>query len=316
MVARSRSILYSDPITDLMTGCIDHFIVGTSAGFQTDYPILIRVYRKYGSNTGNTVYIPGSELQSNYSDIRFVTDTGIICTYWIESSSSTYADIWVVIPFLPTTGTILKIVYGAGNIASASNSSATFPTLFDHFDGASVDATKWDTSGSGISVASSAVTISGAVGNVISKSAVNTYGYAHRFYGSLYSYNVGNPVIGTADSLSFNTYILFDGYEASSSGYYSLSHYSAGSQDQNNIGTTAYTGNRVWEIQFISTTSRKFYVDNAQVGAEHTTSLSTSHKTLLRNGATDSNIVIDWALIRKIANPEPTHGWWGLAEDL
>ena len=103
----------------------------TSGTELTDYQVKIRVYRTEGTSTGDTVYL-GSKCLADYGDIRFVaSDDTTELSYWIESSNSSYADVWVKVPTINTTSYIY-IYYGNASASSLSNGDNTF-IFFDDF---------------------------------------------------------------------------------------------------------------------------------------------------------------------------------------
>jgi PKD repeat protein len=100
-------------------------------------------------------------MQSDFRDVRFAQVDGTHCSYWIESyTSSTTATIWIKIP--SSVQTVLKVYYGNDDITSASSGNDTF-ILFDHFDSAALDTTKWSAQYVNTSIASSQITIAAHV---------------------------------------------------------------------------------------------------------------------------------------------------------
>jgi len=73
----------------------------TSTSPLSDYAVLINV--EYDS-----------DMQDDYDDLRFKHEENpsVLCNYWIESSSSTEALIWVKIDYIPTGDSTLYMFYG------------------------------------------------------------------------------------------------------------------------------------------------------------------------------------------------------------
>ena len=88
----------------------------------------------------------GSQVKSDFSDIRFTTGDNTPIPYWVQETGSTYAVVWVKVPTIATTETQMYLYYGNPSATVISNGDATFP-FFDHFDGGSVRSTRWTKSG-------------------------------------------------------------------------------------------------------------------------------------------------------------------------
>ncbi len=123
-----------------------HVIIGSTAGEQTNYPILINVYRAVGIDTGDSVYV-GALCETNFADIRFTTDgqSPVGLDYWIEEEIYDFsAKIWVEIPLIPASPgtTSIYIYYGNPHALEVSNGDETF-LFFDDFEDGTLDPTKW-----------------------------------------------------------------------------------------------------------------------------------------------------------------------------
>lgn len=135
--------------------------VNNAGSALADYQIQFTVNRSSGSDSGSTVYLNG-KCQDDYDDIRFTKADGTTpLDYWIESSTSTVATIWVEFDSLPNGNTQAYLYYGNPSASSASDGDATFP-FFDDFTGSALDTGKWevrsDVAGT-ISVANSTLTV-------------------------------------------------------------------------------------------------------------------------------------------------------------
>ena len=85
----------------------------------------------------------GSNVNPDFSDIRFTTIDNTVLNYWVQETGSTYAVVWVKVPSIPTTGTQMYLYYGNPSAPSLSNGDATF-IFFDHFDADSVNSDRLD----------------------------------------------------------------------------------------------------------------------------------------------------------------------------
>jgi len=105
--------------------------VSNSGSLQSDYAVLI-----------NITY--SSEMNSDFSDLRFTNSSGTELGYWIQSSvDSSEAEVWVEVDTLAASGdTSLYMYYGNSGASSESDGELTFE-FFDDFSGASIDASKW-----------------------------------------------------------------------------------------------------------------------------------------------------------------------------
>ncbi len=92
-------------------------------------------------DSGEIVYLE-SNVQPDYSDLRFAGLDNTLYNYWIESTDSQSALIWVNITSIPHTGKQIYIYYGNNGAVPVSSGSSTFP-VFDDFSGASIDTSRW-----------------------------------------------------------------------------------------------------------------------------------------------------------------------------
>ena len=99
----------------------------------------------------------GSQVKSDFSDLRFTTSGNTPMPYWVQETGSNYAVVWVKVPAIPTTGTQMYLYYGNPSAPVLSNGDATF-LFFDHFDRGSVNSIRWTKSGD--------VTVSGSIASL------------------------------------------------------------------------------------------------------------------------------------------------------
>ena len=118
------------------------FTLTNSGSALTDYQIMFTVNRSTGTDSGTTVYV-GTNCQDDYDDIRFTDSSGTVLSYWIESSTSSSATIWVKFPSIPAGSSTWYLYYGNPSAPSASDGDATF-LFFDDFPGTALDTSKWE----------------------------------------------------------------------------------------------------------------------------------------------------------------------------
>jgi hypothetical protein len=94
-------------------------------GIQTEMKILLR--------TG---------METDGKDIRFSSATYTPLSYWIESMTDGIFTIWIK---LPANDSVIYFYHGNSSATAVSSGDATFE-LFELWDAASVDTTKWNTS--------------------------------------------------------------------------------------------------------------------------------------------------------------------------
>jgi hypothetical protein len=90
-------------------------ITNASGSNQSDIQVKIL------SNADLSTLISAGKLQADLDDLRFTDNNGKIIKYWIEDSASSSADVWGVIPSVPTSGTYIYMYYGNSSALSASN---------------------------------------------------------------------------------------------------------------------------------------------------------------------------------------------------
>lgn len=318
MIRRSRQ-LYSDTVTDWFTGYVDHRILG-AATYQTDYQVLIRVYRGYGQNSGRNLYIPASEIRSDFSDIRFVGHDGRVLQYLIETTGTNYADMWVKIPTIPTTGTVIRVVWGGGSILSASTGSAAL--LFDDFN--TLDASVWsNTGGYGTTTNNSK--------SCLQKTASTNHDSSAYMYKSWTNADIAmRLIVRNSNTLDYRGGPIF----RDTSGIYSccycdpeavLSLHTFNANGTFNSTPAASAGNTAMPTE-------KWYIyEYTNVTQFHSANIYDPDTLTSLNSVSyagnwdfygigfhfyDQYSPIDTFMVRKYANPEPAHGWWGPLEDL
>lgn len=282
----------------------------------TNYQLMFTVNRSAGSDSSFTVFLDG-KCAEDYDDIRFTTsDEETLCDYWIESSSSTVASIWVEVPSIVNStaygSTTLYLYYGNSGASAVSDGDDTFP-FFDDFPGSSLDGAKWTTGGSPtISVSGGEVTISGG-------------GSAYRGILSSGTHETNTTLRGRYKRTGTGTHYEYTGFETTIdlSGANEIYHndiFGANYLYTKASGTGSGSGSlgasdedyHIWDFIRNSTTNVIFNRDGGNLFTKATNVPSASLNVIFveYNGA----LVVDWVLIRKYAATEPTVSAWGSEE--
>lgn len=157
----------------------------SSGGSESNYPVKITLIKGSGANSAGNIYLNNNCLDWP-EDIRFYDANGNSLSFWREESDTTDGTWWVKVGSIPTGSDIgIWVYYGKATDSDASSGADT-GALFDDFNGASLDADKWDSNtlnsativqtGGNIEVTAAGSTGSGA--GLTSKSALSARSYA------------------------------------------------------------------------------------------------------------------------------------------
>jgi len=118
-------------------------ITCTTAGAQTNYPMLLQIVKGVGTNEAGIIYLQNHAL-SWPNDIRFTKADGeTLLDNWREEYDSTDGTWWIEIDSIAASGdTEVYIYYGKDSDSDASNADNTF-LFFDDFPNAALDGNKW-----------------------------------------------------------------------------------------------------------------------------------------------------------------------------
>lgn len=86
------------------------------------------------------------DMLTDFSDLRFVDGMGNLLPHWLEDYTAPIdALVWVKVPAIVAAGeTEIEMCYGNPNASNVSDGVATFH-FFDGFDGNALDSNKWNT---------------------------------------------------------------------------------------------------------------------------------------------------------------------------
>lgn len=319
--------------------------LNNSGSDLTDYQLKFTVYRSSGTDSGFDVYV-SDKCQDDYDDIRFTTSDGLtLCNYWIETSDSSTATIWVKVPSIPAGNTTLYLYYGNPNATAISNGDNTF-IFFDDFPGSSVDTSKWDI----VAPSGCSVTISGGEATFYSSSGTSKAAALV----SKTTYGVGYEAVARIKQSSSTTNIAkytlfgFNVLYASGSGTYiktlpiitendCVILYDLTTADNNlhliSCKNNPFTTTNYGAVTTASTSYRNFYV-RRYAGGTNISGYITGGTT---NTGSSTNITeslpivvghdghtaasgaewtdyCDWVFVKKCATTEPTVSSWGSEE--
>jgi len=282
-----------------------HILTGDSgwSGDQTGYPIMLKVYRTSGTDSGSSVYVD-TNVRTDYRDLLFMDGNGCILPFWIESIDTTnnYATVWVRMPTIAKTGnTTLYMLYGNPRATDRSSGAATFD-FFDDFNEPSLNSSRWSQSGS-ISIANSLCTVGTGPSEISSHSSFNT-NTALLFRSYLPAAQV-NHGFWTAGNSNYALH-QYDG------AYYTNSANSEGNERKSGSNLNGW---RTREILRNGLASVIFKTDDTIVN---------THSSRIPDGGIQvrfytysgsaTGSIIDWIAVRKFVSPEPAHGSWSTSE--
>jgi PKD repeat protein len=310
-------ILFISPASAWLSGYgyQQQVTINGSSTNQTNYPVMFTVYAGTGTSSGSNVYLK-NHLQdtTTWTDLRVTDTSDNVHPLYIETMNSTQATVWVNLTSVPTTGATAYIYYGKAGGTSVSNGTTTFP-FFDHFDGASIDTSKWTALGN-VSVTSSNATIlrNGSDAYIYTK---NTFGANFTIHTSVKSKHFQNT--------TYTEYIAWTGSTGDATPFFSFGSSTYGKKYRTYNGSVS-TINPIsnWyadtygvvDIIRNATTSVSFLF-NGYVSTSVTTLPTGAGKlyyyALTGNG---SQIDVDYIFVRPYSYPEPAPSTYSAEETL
>ena len=277
---------------------------GTTAG--TNYQVKITVNYGTGTSSGSTVYL-NNHSKVDFTDVRFVgNDHTTVYDIWNETfTNASTADFWVEIPanLTGTTATIW-VYYGYASASAVANGNNTF-LLFDDFNDASYNTSKWTTN-SGTPVESGGyLEVKGDdLDSVIT-------------FGSCRAITRMKP-LSTNCGYQFNLRMHSDSqygmFWETSISQKTTTHVAT---DENHAVTMPLGSYSRYEILYLPSTSVTFTINGSTVST-HTTQKPTSTELEVRFLSYGDNpeMDVDWVAVGKYVYPEPTlSGWTAEATD-
>lgn len=263
----------------------------------TDYQVKFIVYRSNGVNTADNIYI-GANCETDYRDLRFTSTTDTLYSYWIESSDSASATIWVKIPSIAANAyTDIVLQYGNSGASAVSSGDDTFE-FFDDFSSGSVDSSKWTITGTPV-ITSGTVRLTGSQ-EIVGKTS---FGVGYSLYTRAALFNPSGS--GNYAAIVFNQspgMVYID----SNNGYTGLQQilsYNGTSASASTITTN--TSTYVYRIEKISASSCKYYRDSTLLG-EKTVYLNTGSGAAKFSSLGSGYVDIDYVFVKVYSAIEPT----------
>lgn len=302
-----------------------------ASGAVTYYQIKITVHRSSGSDSGADVYV-GSNCLSNYNDIRFTTsDETTLLDYWIESSDSSSAIIWVEFDSIGTGATTFYMYYGYASASAVSSGANTF-LVFDHFNDASLNTDIWT-----IESETGNITITEPSGSNLSIAGTTNkngsfweaYIKADTTFAQSISVRSRQKTTGTgtgysaAFSLGINTstYCHWGPNVWTLPAFNRLLYFVTSAGADSTLVETDVDGNyHIYDVRFDrSTGNALIYFDDTSYGTKANAALANQTLILRLNGyariSGDSVTgLYDWIFVRKYEATEPEFGLWGAEE--
>ncbi|NVM22257.1 MAG: DUF2341 domain-containing protein [Desulfobacterales bacterium] len=304
-------------------------INGTAAGEQTNYQLKMTVHKGEGEDSATDVYC-GGNCRNDFGDIRWTEDDGTtLMDYWIESiESGVQAVFWVEIPSIPASPDTVDcyMYYDKSDATTTSSGEDTFPE-FTHFPGSALpeDWQQYDDDMGSYSVANSKLTVQ--------TDAVSHATWYHQVVGTTATWGRNHAIRARVTAMTPSgtprnktTSIGFAQNEDYNSPLYSKAHsvelYTNGRFDFYCYHNETGTSNQDLTISPPLTIDLSWIEDKAVLKynaseSEITTNVPDGEHPamVIASSGLDTygpySIEIDWFLIRKYADPEPTWGSWG-----
>ena len=301
-------------------------IDGSSAGAQTNYPMKLTINRSTGADSGATVYL-GTKCDSDYKDIRFTkSDGATLLDYWIESSTSSTATMWVELDSIPASpGTAnFNLYYGNSEATSASNIKNTF-TFADDFDDGTLDAARWTTgggTGGTVTEANGVLTVTAGSSNQKYAASVNTYNNAYALHARAKLDSITGcssyRLIGFVTTMGSYADKL---YTTTHRWYYSGANFVAVSGNgskatQANMNVTADTSYHVSECRRYAASGTNYdrFIMDGGAAVSGSKPTATARYIYINSDEHGKAILVDWIFLRKFVSVEPTWAAWGSEE--
>jgi len=285
-----------------------------------------------------------TDMQPDFSDIRFTNSTDDLLSYWIESKvNSSWAYVWVKVPYIPASSTTtIYVYYGSFGATSVSSGVNTF-NFFDDFSGTSLNTSKWNSvllgSAGSVSVSNGYLNLT-VLGSSTSSASVNSsYSFTNNIAIMFSKYAVGNgqnyysqwsigygSLVGDGGTSNYwytnynNGYSFrVDANTANQDSNYGIVKTSPANTYLGNVSMnfpTDYNTERKWETYVWSNGTLQIFIYNTTkslVGfaIDTTYTASTKQLALTQGGysglANTKTTYVNWIAIRKITDPEPTY---------
>ena len=283
---------------------------GSPSGTQFNYPVKLILFNKTGTDTPAGIFLGKGTVSPAWNDIRFSKESGeVFFPYWIESTNETSATVWVNVPAIPPEGVDVVIRYGNLNAPDMQDGFTTF-TLFDSFDGASLNTDRW-TATRGVAVSDSIVSITASSDTSYYISSAARFETGYRIVARIRPHDFGGTKTTEFFYASFNDDTMQDtAYFSHIYGQYSGKYYNdngggavgSGSTGSKITGIVPYTWNRHEAVK--QKTGITWTVNSGIpyiFPSDYYSGPGSIRFATYRAGTID----VDWVFVGKYVNPEP-----------
>ena len=291
-------------------------------GAVTDYQMLLTVNKGAGDSSGAVIYLKNHALSWGSTvpnDLRFTrADEVTELPYWIEFSDANTAKVWGKYNSIETTDTYFYVYYGKSGDTTTSNGDNTF-IFFDDFPGSTLDIAKWDTSGGGsVSVSDGLCTIIGGDRLILSKTNIfnNNTAARARMQTNRWDTTAGMQQFGSQVTADWYNYVQMNYCHIYSSHRRHLDQAVAATETLLAAATGDWAANTYYINEVIRAATHTRWTVNDVLKVELGTTNYPTADGILYHRAYNSGdtMTVDWTLVRKWADQEPTWGTWGTEE--
>lgn len=294
--------------------------INAAVGAGSGYQVQIIAHYGSGNDSGSDVYC-GSSCRIDFGDLRFTSDDGAsLLSFWMqEKVDGSYAVFWVKIGAdLSVANATIYMYYGKSDATTTSNGDNTF-IFFDHFDGTTLDASKWVVRQGDVSVADSELVLT-----------ANT-SYAQRgLIDGLTTFGP-NTAVHTRARLSQLSTITEHFCSMRQSGSWDNragDAWTTGSPNQVEYETVQgnYSTGSVVSLNNVTVDhlymaswasgGSKFYQDSVLEATNNENVPSVNMVPVFYEGQGTGQCYVDWVFVSKWVDIEPTQGAWGPQEQL
>lgn len=251
-----------------------------------------------------------------FTDVAGVAATANKLMWWRNTMTMATAVFWVELPEISNvTDNTIYIYYGKEDATGGGDGDATF-VFFDDFNDGSVNSTKWDTytdDGWNITEPSGELRIMGD-----GTSGENAYVISDSSFSSGKSLearikNVDGNVGGQHSLFESSSNRIHFGAPYTGTSYGAMATKAGTGSGWQAWGTTDTNYHR---IQIAWTSESKFYLDDTLEKTISSTYTPTVNQPVrLKSYSFCEDHRWDWVFLRKLVDPEPTHGDWGTEQE-
>ncbi|MCD6125854.1 MAG: DUF2341 domain-containing protein [Thaumarchaeota archaeon] len=277
----------------------------------TDYQIKLIIHYGSGTDLGSDIYL-NEKCKSDFGDIRFTDVNGNLLAYCIEEKTDgDYAIFWVKIPSIPANGTTdIYIYYGNPDAIYDGNPEQVFE-LFDDFEETELDTSKWNThlgSGGSISVSDGQLIMQEGSGG--SDASTWTTIYSKQTFDNIavkarIKFTAMENILlrmGAADE-QFYVFRL----DGRSGKYDVIGKYPAGATKTTELVMGSGSSPDTWykhEARAYGSQLRQYKDDVEELSTTDAT-FTSGYIGVSTDGASGT-VYVDWILVRKYVEPEPS----------